>query len=122
MTMNFNKLRLTEMNELLIVCDWLRWMNHEIPRYGLVLPDEETSVLFAARAVRTSARMIMMFVHFQLDINRWDLVEIMILRDCLEYSRKLSGGRTITSHNSINRVGASRRSRAKLRPETKFAK
>jgi hypothetical protein len=41
---------------LLEISEWFDWMRRELPAGGVDLPSEETSVLFAARAVRLAER------------------------------------------------------------------
>jgi len=74
--------------ELAEVSEWLDWMRRELPAAALDLPNEETSVLFAANAVRLVERIRPLCHHLPAEL-RARAVEAAILHQCWQRQRKL---------------------------------
>jgi hypothetical protein len=77
--------------ELLYLADiseWLDWMRQEMPLGGVDLPNEDTSVLFSAKAVHLAHRLEPLCYHLPTQI-RTLLIQASILHQCWNRQRSL---------------------------------
>ena len=68
--------------------EWFDWMRREITQGGIDLPTEETSVLFAARAMQLSSRLRGIYRHIH-DSLEHKLVQSAIVFQCWELQKQL---------------------------------
>jgi hypothetical protein len=81
---------LARLSEIVEISEWIDWMKHMLPPANLELPNEETSVLFAARALRFADRVRPLCRHLPSALNA-QLIEAAILHQW--WKRRLLLGR-----------------------------
>jgi hypothetical protein len=77
--------------------EWFDWMRREIKQGGIDLPTEETSVLFAARAMQLSSRLRGIYRHIHNPLEH-KLVQSVIVFQCWELQKQLQNS-VSTSHS-----------------------
>jgi len=77
--------------EIVEISEWLDWMRRELPRGGVELPNENSSVLFVANSLRIADRIRPLCRHLPIAM-RSVLIEAAILHQCWSYQQKLWKG------------------------------
>jgi hypothetical protein len=77
--------------EIVEISEWLDWMRRELPPGDVELPEEDTSVLIAANALRFTDRVRPLCYHLPIGMRSL-LIEAVILHQCWSRQRKLWRG------------------------------
>lgn len=77
--------------EIVEISEWLDWMRRELPPGNVDLPNEDTSVLFAANSLRFADRVRPLCYHLPIGMRSL-LIEAGILHQCWSRQRKLWKG------------------------------
>lgn len=79
---------ISQLLELAEISEWVDWMRRTLPASDIQLPNEETSVLFAANAVRFAERIRPFCHHLPISLRSM-VIEAGILRQCAVRQRQL---------------------------------